>query len=259
MTTPHFGHRWTRLVWPFVVAALVWAPRVATAQTGVAYFTMVGASDQSVKKANLDGSGGVTTVFPHSQNVPIGIAIDPVAGRVYFARRNGPSIRVGNLDGTGSIDLFASENGPRGLALDRIGGKLYWSTGGDEIRVGNMDGTGTPATLFSGETNPLGVAIDTAGGKIYWTSFDNGTIRVGNLDGTGVAATLFAGEAGPIDVAIDIAGGQIYWTTQTGAAVRVGPLAGGTASTLLSGATLPSCPGPLSNMEAASALPTAPS
>ena len=83
---------------------------------------------------------------------PIGVAIDPAAGKIYWTdlgSRHGP--------------------GPGGT----------WTA------------PGTASTLFGGESGPGGVAIDPAAGKIYWVNFFGGAIRVGNLDGSGTASTLF--------------------------------------------------------------------
>ena len=107
-----------------------------------------------VRVGNLDGSGTASTLFGSEAN-PIGVAIDPAAGKIYWA------------------DLGSCCSGP------------------GTIRVGNLDGSGTASTLFGSEAGPAGVAIDPAANKIYWGNFGTGAIRVGNLDGTGTAADLF--------------------------------------------------------------------
>jgi DNA-binding beta-propeller fold protein YncE len=165
------------------------------------------------------------------------------ADSVYWADGGSSSIRVGNLDGSGSAsDLFTGETHPEGVVIDPAAGKIYWadSTNAGAIRVANLDGTGSPSNLFAGEGYPGGVAIDPAKGKIYWT--DNGsTVRVGNLDGSGSAATLFSGETSPYGVAIDPAAGKIYWGQYASpGAIRVGNLDGsGSAASLF---PLQGCP-----------------
>ncbi len=160
------------------------------------------------------------------------------ADSVYWSAEGAGTIRLGDLDGTGTAPtLFGGEGGPCGLAIDAAAGKLYWanfSSGG--IREANLDGTGTATTLFDGGVGSMcGVAIDPAHNKIYWADFTNNLIRVGNLDGTGTASTLFAEAPGtaPSGVAIDPAANKIVWTNQFSDEVRVANLDGtGTASTL---------------------------
>jgi hypothetical protein len=169
------------------------------------------------------------------------------ADSIYWSR-SGVSIRVGNLDGSGTAsNLYGGETNPLGVAIDAAAGKIYWANfGSGAIRVANLDGSGTPSTLFPGESGPEGVAINPAAGKIYWANYaggvaGSGAIRVANLDGTGTASSLFTGENGPIGVAIDPAAGKIYWGDNNNpGAIRVGNLDGtGTASSLFTGESGP--------------------
>ncbi len=172
------------------------------------------------------------------------MAIDPAANKIYWASYTNDTIRVANLDGSGTAStLFGSEAGPSGVAIDPAANKIYWTNqiGATGVRVGNLDGSGTASTLFGGEANPIGVAIDPAAGKIYWADLGSccsgpGTIRVANLDGSGTASTLFGSEAGPAGVAIDPAANKIYWGNFGTGAIRVANLDGtGTAADLFTG------------------------
>jgi hypothetical protein len=199
---------------------------------------------------NLDGTGSPQSLFDFEQG-PKGVATDPASGRIYWSSFFGDSIRVGDIDGSGSAANlganYASESGPQGVAIDPAAGKIFWASG-SSIRVGNLDGSGTPQNLYTGETNPSGIAIDPATGKIYWTDFgtfgmSNGTIRVGSLDGSGAAANLgtnYASEDGPIGIAIDPTSGKIYWADQGSGTIRIGDLDGSVApQTLYSGESGP--------------------
>ena len=120
------------------------------------------------------------------------------ADSVYWGTNGAGTIRVANLDGTGTAStLFAGEGGPCGVAIDPSAGKIYWvNFNSNTVRVGNLDGTGTASTLFTEAGSLCGVAIDPTAGKIYWANFGSDTIRVGNLDGSGSASTLFTESAG---------------------------------------------------------------
>ena len=182
----------------------------------------------------LDGSAA-QNLFT-AQSSPEGVAIDPSAGKIYWADTTAGTIRVANLDGSGVHDLYSGESQPSGVAIDPATGKIYWAnavSGTGVIRVGNLDGSGV-ADLFSGESYPVGVVIDPAAGKIYWGSYDTFKIRVGNLDGTG-ARDLFTGENYPTGLVIDPAAGRLYWTNEFAGTIRVGNLDGTGARNLFTG------------------------
>jgi DNA-binding beta-propeller fold protein YncE len=180
--------------------------------------------------------GSIASDLFTGESSPEGVAIDPAAGRIYWADTTSGAIRVANLDGSGARDLYAGENQPAGVAIDPATGKIYWAnavSGTGAIRVGNLDGSGV-RDLFSGESYPVGVVIDPAAGKIYWGSYDTFKIRVGNLDGTG-ARDLFTGEDYPTGLVIDSAAGRLYWTNEFAGTIRVGNLDGTGASNLFTG------------------------
>jgi hypothetical protein len=131
------------------------------------------------------------------ESYPVGVVIDPAAGKIYWGSYDTFKIRVGNLDGTGAADLFTGENYPTQLAIDPAAGRLYWTNEfGGNVRVGNLNGTGA-TNLYSGEGDVGGVAIDPAAGKIYWTNWNLGTVRFGSLDGTAPAQSLYTGQTDP--------------------------------------------------------------
>jgi DNA-binding beta-propeller fold protein YncE len=207
----------------------------------------------SVRSGDL-GGGGAADVFGGAY--PCGVALDPAAGKIYWASWSNQAIQVGNLDGSGTAsNLFSinSESGNNlcGVAIDPAAGRIYWANfSSNTIRVGNLNGLGSASTLFTEPAGsaPSGVAIDPAGGKIYWTNQFTDQVRVGNLNGSGTASTLFGSDAtvptverNPIGVAVDPAAGKIYWTDLGNCCsgpgqVRVGNLNGsGTPSTLFDG------------------------
>jgi PKD domain len=214
------------------VAVLAGLPAGAGAVDGVGDRIYWGNEGGSTRFANLDGTGAAATLAA-GEGGPCGVAIDPAAGKLYWANFGSQEIRVANLDGSGAAStLFTDPGWLCGLTIDRAAGKIYWANyGANVIRVANLDGTGVPATLFAepGGSGPSGVAINPAAGKIYWTNQDSDQVRVGNLDGSGSAATLFgAAEAGdnPIGVAIDTAAGKVYWAALWSHEIRVGNLDG---------------------------------
>jgi hypothetical protein len=56
----------------------------------------------SIRYANLDGSGGGTLNTTGAEVAePIGLAIDPTGGTIYWANWAGDAIYAANLDGSG--------------------------------------------------------------------------------------------------------------------------------------------------------------
>jgi hypothetical protein len=143
--------------------------------------------------ANLDTSaGGDLATTGATVAGPAGVAIDPAAGRIYWANFGG-QISFANLDGTGGGDLAttgATVNGPFGVAVDRAAGRIYWanSAGANKISFAKLDGSGGGgdlATTGATVNAPIGVAIDPAAGRIYWANFNGNKISFANLNGTG--------------------------------------------------------------------------
>jgi hypothetical protein len=116
--------------------------------------------NNTISYANLDGSGGggqlnISGTLP---NKPHGLAVDPTAGRIYWANDNN-TISYANLDGSGGggeLNLSgATPSGAVGLAIDHEAGRLYWGNlGNDTISYVNLDGSGGGGQLnLSGATS----------------------------------------------------------------------------------------------------------
>jgi hypothetical protein len=183
-----------------------------------------------ISYANLDGTGGGELDTPGaSSGAPYGMAIDPAAGKIYWASGSGAQSRisVANLDGGGGMDLPISGaplNWPRGVALDLGAGRIYWAnyqeTATERIGYANLDGSGGGFLNTSGATasNPTGVAIDSIAGRIYWSN-ETGKISYASLDGSGGADINTTGATTGVTasgVAVDRATSRIYWVSNKG-------------------------------------------
>jgi DNA-binding beta-propeller fold protein YncE len=123
----------------------------------------------AISWANLDGSGGANVITADSVDAtvvnPHGVALDPVAGRIYWTNRGdeitdaGQGISWANLNGSGAGDLNldpTTVNVPIGVTIDPDARKLYWANwGNNTISVANLDGTGE-RTLNTGGATPSG-------------------------------------------------------------------------------------------------------
>ncbi len=204
----------------FTIGSLFVALGATTARadgSGKVYWTDTG--NDNIRRANLDGSDAEVLVT--GLNWPMGLALDPVGGKMYWT--NGISVSKisrANLDGTGVEDLLTGMADPRGIALDLAAGKMYFSSeDNDLIRRANLDGTGIE-TILSNVPFCTHLDLDLTAGKIYWTDiqsgFGDGTISRANLDGTGRETLLTApGAPGnwfyPVGIELDVAAGKMYW------------------------------------------------
>ena len=153
-------------------------------------------------------------------DLPIGIALDVGAGKMYWTDRSMGVIQRANLDGSGVETLLSGLSSlPLDISLDVQGGKMYWTAVRDRIQRANLDGT-TVEILRTGLSNPAGIALDVTTGKMYWTEtipvgrVSSYVVRRANLDGSGVE-TLLGGVDSAGDIALDVEGGEMYWIVES--------------------------------------------
>ena len=224
--------------------------------------------DYAIRGAPLAG-GTVDTLYDSAQgvNLPMGLAIDPVRGRICWANYGDSTIRSAPLAAGGTIEeLYGPGDGvsdPFGVAIDPVAGHIYWTNGewstagvAGTIRRAPLDGGGAVVDLYGvahGVGRPGGVAIDRAAGRIYWANGATGEIwRAPLTPGSGGPVGPLYGTPqviGPQWLAIDPAAGRIYfthWNHPGDGRVRSAPLAGGGAvDTLYDSARGVSFPGGL--------------
>ena len=215
-----------------VLAALVAGAMLAPRARAANRIYWANYDGESLAYWNLDGGGGGGLDTRGATDGPMGMALDPAHGRIYWANWNqngvenaGHTIGAANLDGSGEVSTVPINpsfvNGPHGLAIDPGAGKLYWPNFADNtIGFANLDGsaaghlqTGT-ATL----SGPRGVAIDPATQRIYWANYGPGgtgtTISWASLANNNTGANLMTIPAtvdGPEGVALDPPNNRIYW------------------------------------------------
>jgi DNA-binding beta-propeller fold protein YncE len=155
---------------------------------GKMYWVLDDVTNPRIVRANLDGTGPQDTSAVGLDD-PFGIAVDPLAGKVYFTERgsggNNTSISRANLDGT-SVESLAAQlfDDYLGIGLDYTNGKVIWAVEnqfGDRILGKNLDGSGVESFLSTGNNNPVGIAIDQIGSRLYWS--ESGKIVRADLDG----------------------------------------------------------------------------
>jgi hypothetical protein len=198
-------------------------------------------SDGCVVSLNPDGSD--RKVIVTECRYPDGIAVDVVAGHIYWTNMGNPSANDGSieradLDGRNRRTIVAQGDTftPKQLQLETKSAKLYWcDREGMRLMRANLDGSDIETLVDTSQGDPrpgpdatkwcVGVAIDVDGGKVYWTQKgpDNAgkgrMFRAGIEIPTGQTASdradievLYDGLPEPIDLELDLNNRVMYWT-----------------------------------------------
>jgi DNA-binding beta-propeller fold protein YncE len=192
---------------------------------------------------SLNPDGSDRTVIVTECRYPDGIAVDVVAGHIYWTNMGNPTVNDGSieradLDGQNRITIVAQGGTftPKQLQLETKSGKLYWcDREGMRLMRANLDGSNMETLVDTSQGDPrpgpdptkwcVGVAIDVDGGTVYWTQKgpDNAgkgrIFRAGIEIPTGRAASsradievLYDGLPEPIDLELDLNNRVMYWT-----------------------------------------------
>ncbi|MCH8148121.1 MAG: hypothetical protein IH987_09045 [Planctomycetes bacterium] len=196
-----------------MAAALSLGAQTAYPQT--VYWTDVGTG--KIQRADLDGGTGVEDLVTTQVIEPVGLALDLVAGKMYWTEASPADFMISraNLDGTNVELLVTGLDHPSGITLDVVGGKMYWTDiGTGKIQRGNLNGSSVEDLLTIGAVfTPVDIALDVSGNKIYWTesTLADFMIQRADLDGSNVEL-LVTDLVNPSGIALDVAAGKMYWT-----------------------------------------------
>ena len=203
-----------------------------------------GQNTKKIQRANLDGSGSVedlvTTVELPEIDLPEGIAVDGIRGKVYWTDLGTDKIYSADLDGSNVQAIVTGLLSPRDIAVDVAGGKIYWAeTASPIIQRADLDGSNVQAIVTTGVGNPRGIAVDSINGKIYWTDVNADDILQADLGGTNVQAIVTTGLADPVGIAVDTVGGRIYWANQITNSIQRADLDGANVGNHVGGLSQP--------------------
>ncbi len=130
----------------------------------------------TIYRANLDGTGFQTLI--HASGLLEGIALDPVAGKMYIAN-NSPGIDTidsANLDGTNRVSLvtLGMNVDPFDIEIDKLNHKLYWDdygaavTANQAIQSANLDASDVQTVYTPSLTIGNGIEFDSANQRLYF-------------------------------------------------------------------------------------------
>ncbi|MGD1216796.1 YncE family protein [Streptomyces krungchingensis] len=174
--------------------------------------------------------------------IPDGVAVDVVAGHVYwtnmgFPPENDGSIERVDLDGGNRTTIVPSgvTHTPKQLHFETTGRKLYWGDReGMRVMRCDLDGSNVETLVQTGDGEEdrsdetkwcVGVAADPVGGHLYWTQKGPSDAGLGRILRAGIdlpagenaaergdLEVLFEGLPEPIDLELDLAERMLYWT-----------------------------------------------
>jgi hypothetical protein len=185
--------------------------------------------DGSDKKVKL---AGILTAL-QSISTAFDVFIDN--GYLYTTTLGNHKIYRGTITGSQSI-IYTANGNPGGIAVN--GTKLYIAvTGGTDFGIWQTDLNGTnPVQLTNAVSNPGGVRV--IGTKVYWTEQTDGKIKSVDYNTLAVIDEL-VGETNPFCLASDSTNTYLYFTSYSGGKIRKWPVAGGSASDVKTGLSLP--------------------
>jgi hypothetical protein len=140
-----------------------------------------------------DGSISGIELLPTDLKAPLGIALDPTNGKVYWTEAGPPSsIKRSNLDGSGEEMLLDSiSRQPAGIAVDPVGGKMYWiDAEGKKVMRANLDGKGEETLIATGLKKPFGIVLHAATQRLIFSDLDARAILRANLDGSALETLI---------------------------------------------------------------------
>jgi len=202
----------------------------------------LGGTPGAIAHAALDGSGGWNLLTgPEIQDIPVGIAIDVVGGRIYWSitptSTGRASIYSAKLDGTDKRLFIDSTTVPSpavlpstgDLAIDPMTRRIYWAAGSPipsatkTISWASLDTPTTGGAVITKTDStigvPRGIALDLANQRVYWSSssLTQGLFFVPLSGGTRTQFSITGATANQAaGLAVDPAASKLYWTNGSG-------------------------------------------
>ncbi|TMS19458.1 Low-density lipoprotein receptor-related protein 1 [Larimichthys crocea] len=177
--------------------------------------------EDKIYRGKLSENGALTSfdvVIQYGLATPEGLAVDWIAGNIYWVESNLDQIEVAKLDGTMRTTLLAGEvEHPRAIALDPRDGILFWTDWDaslPRIEAASMSGQGRK-TIHKETGNggwPNGLTVDYLERRILWIDARSDAIYSAKYDGSGLIEVLRGHEYLSHPFAVTMYGGEVYWT-----------------------------------------------
>ncbi|XP_077974467.1 prolow-density lipoprotein receptor-related protein 1-like isoform X1 [Styela clava] len=152
---------------------------------------------------------------------PEGMAIDWIAGHIYFVESSLDQMEVSNLDGTNRTVLIAGNmHSPRAVALDprEKFGLLFWTDWEEtkaRVERSTMGGEERSAIWIAKSKEdgwPNGLTLDYLSNRVFWADAKSDVIRSMKYDGSDVYIVLKHHQWLTHPFSIALYGHHIFWT-----------------------------------------------
>ncbi|GCB72245.1 hypothetical protein scyTo_0001890 [Scyliorhinus torazame] len=169
-------------------------------------------------RSSKEAVSSVEVIVQHGLDTPEGLAVDWIAGNIYWIDSKMEQIEVAKLDGNMRTTLIAgSMMYPRAIALDPRHGILFWTdwdSSFPRIEAASMSGAGRKAIYkalgTSGWLN--GLTVDYLENRIVWIDAMSDGIYSALYDGSELIEVLHNHEYLSHPFAVTLYGGDVYWT-----------------------------------------------
>ncbi|XP_078065047.1 low-density lipoprotein receptor-related protein 1-like, partial [Mustelus asterias] len=148
--------------------------------------------------------------------MPRGIAVDWVAGNIYWTDSGRDVIEVSQIRGENRKTLISGMiDEPHAVVVDPLRGTMYWSDWGNhpKIEKASMDGTLRRTLVENNLQWPTGLAVDYFNQRLYWADAKLSVIGSVRLDGNDPVVAIDAKQGLSHPFSIDIFEDHIYGVT----------------------------------------------
>uniref|UniRef100_H9H785 LDL receptor related protein 1 n=1 Tax=Monodelphis domestica TaxID=13616 RepID=H9H785_MONDO len=174
--------------------------------------------EDKIYRGKLLDNGALTSfevVIQYGLATPEGLAVDWIAGNIYWVESNLDQIEVAKLDGTMRTTLLAGDiEHPRAIALDPRDGILFWTDWDaslPRIEAASMSGAGR-RTIHRETILEVIPTVDYLEKRILWIDARSDAIYSARYDGSGHMEVLRGHEFLSHPFAVTLYGGEVYWT-----------------------------------------------
>ncbi|MDR4512175.1 MAG: YncE family protein [Nitrososphaeraceae archaeon] len=145
----------------------------------------------------------------HAGSFPIGIAINPVAGKIYVANEYSNTISVIDIDSSAVQSNIEVDNSPYDLEINPFTNRVYSTNRGSDT-VSVIDGfTDRVITKLDVGKSPVGIGINLATNWLYVSNLNSGTITVVDAIENQVTETLNYTSL-PYDIVVNPQTNKVY-------------------------------------------------
>lgn len=144
---------------------------------------------------------------------PDGIAVDWIAGNLYWCDKTTDTIEVSRLDGKyRKVLIREGLQEPRALEVFPQKGLLFYTDWGDKAHLSriNMDGTNPVKIVTEDLSWPNALTIDYVSEKLFWADASLDYIAMADLDGANKKVVV--SQSLPHVFAITTFGSYLFWT-----------------------------------------------